>query len=158
METEELLEYLNIPFSFQDRPSPLNPQLRIVWGLAVLVVILHICCRSSRSSMSRLHILSWAIRSTENRRRLTEIVESRASPATIYIRYDPGFNRAIEYAIADCLVEVENKGRLRLTEKGKKFALEIMGEDSCLQKEKKFLQDKGSLITEAFSERLFKTT
>lgn len=66
MQTGELLEYFDIPFSFYERPTPLQPQLRVVWGLATLVLILEICSRSQRSSTSRLHLLNWAVRNNEN--------------------------------------------------------------------------------------------
>lgn len=155
MQTQELLEYLDIPFSFHERPTPLQPQLRIVWGLATLVLILE-CSRGQRSSISRLHLLNWAVRNSENRKRLIELLENRLSSLATLIRYEPGFNRAIEYALAEGLIEMKNNGRICLAEKGRKLAKEVIALGNCLEEEKKFLKEKGSAVTETLAESLLK--
>jgi hypothetical protein len=145
MKEQELLGYLDIPFSFQERPIPLQPQSRVTWGLSILVVILEICSRGKSSSVQRLHFLNWSIRSCENRKRMIEILEKRSSPLATLIQYDPGFNRAIEYAIAEGLVEIKNKNaKVFLTASGRKLAQEIIALDNCLEEEKKILKEKGS--------------
>ena len=59
MDNQELLNYLvDIPFTFHQRPTPLEPQFRVIWGLSILVLILYICSRGKKSSVSRLHFLS----------------------------------------------------------------------------------------------------
>jgi hypothetical protein len=158
MQTQELLEYFDIPFSFHKQPTPLQPQLRVVWGLSTLVLILKICSRSQRSSISRLHLLSWAIRSAENRERMVELLENRLSPLVNLIHYDPGFNRAIEYALAEGLIEAQNKGRVSLTQNGIKLAQEIIHLEDCLEEEKTFLKIRGSAITETLAKSLLKST
>lgn len=161
MQTQELLNYLNVNFSFRAQPIPLQPQLRVIWGLSVLVLILHICCRGNRSSVTRLHLLNWAIRSSDNRENFSGLLENRLSPFSNLIRCDPGFTRAIEYAIAESLVEVvsgSNNLRVQLLEKGRQLAIEIMAAEDCLQDEKNFLREKGSSVTEKFSESLLRQT
>ncbi|MEA5467206.1 hypothetical protein [Leptothoe sp. PORK10 BA2] len=158
MQTQELLDYLDIEFSFRDQPVPLQPQLRVIWGLSILVLILHICCRGGRSSVARLHLLNWSLRNNENRERLTELLENRLSPFATLIRCEPGFNRAIEYAIAESLVEVVDGSqnlRIRLLEKGRQLANEIIEED-CLQAEKAFLREKCVPVTEKLAKSLLK--
>jgi len=158
MQPQELLDYLDIEFSFRDQPVPLQPQLRVIWGLSILVLILHICCRDGRSSVARLHLLNWTVRNNENRERLTELLENRLSPFATLIRCEPGFNRAIEYAIAESLVEVVDGSqnlRIRLLEKGRQLANEIIEED-CLQDEKAFLREKCSSVTEKLAKSLLR--
>jgi hypothetical protein len=121
MDSSELLEYLDIPFRFQERPVPLAPQLRTVWGLTILVLILKICSRGQRSSVSRLHLLNWAMRNHENANRMINILENRSSPMVNLIQCDPSFTKAIEYAVAEGLVRMENNGRVCLQDTGKKF-------------------------------------
>jgi hypothetical protein len=159
MEIQELLEYLDIPFSFQKRPTPLSPQYRVIWGLSILVLILEIGSKAQTSPLTRLHLLNWAIRSSENRERMSQLIENRSSPVAEFIKYDPGFTRAIEYAIADGLVEIKNNATnkpISLTAKGKKFAKEIIATNNCLEEEKNFLKQKGKLITADLSKSLFK--
>ena len=159
MEIQELLEYLDVPFSFQKRPTPLSPQYRVIWGLSTLVLILEIGSKGQISPVTRLHLLNWAIRSDENRERMSQLIENRSSLVAEFIKYDPGFTRAIEYAIADGLVEMKNNVTnkpISLTAKGKKLAKEIIATNDCLEKEKKFLKQKGKLVTAELSKSLFK--
>jgi hypothetical protein len=159
MQAQELLDYLDVKFSFREQPIPLQPQLRVIWGLSILVLILHICCRGGRSSITRLHLLNWAVRNDENRERLTVILENRLSPFTNLIKCDPGFNRAIEYAIAESLVEVvdgSNNLRIRILQKGRKLANEIIEEEHCLQDEKAFLREKCASVTEELAKSLLR--
>lgn len=158
MEDRELLEHLNVVFSFHDRPTPLQPQLRVIWGLAILVLILEVCSRSRRSSISRLHILNWAVRSSENRQYMIELLEDRLSPLATLVRYDPGFNRAIEYALAEGLVEMKNNGRIVLEQNGRNLAQEILALKDCLSEEKKFLKEMGSAVTEELAKSLLKSS
>jgi hypothetical protein len=158
MQDQELLDYLDIRFSFREQPIPLQPQLRVIWGLSVLVLILYICCRGGRSSIARLHLLNWAVRDDKNRERLTALLEKRSSPFANLIRYEPGFNRAIEYAIAESLVEVSDNNNLRihLLAKGRQLAEEIIAEENCLQDEKFFLREKCSSVTEELAKSLLR--
>jgi len=159
MEIRELLEYLDVPFSFQKRPTPLSPQYRVIWGLSTLVLILEIGSKGQTSPVTRLHLLNWAIRSDENRERMSQLIENRSSLVAEFIKYDPGFTRAIKYAIADGLVEMKNNVTnkpISLTAKGKKLAKEIIATNDCLEEEKKFLKQKGKLVTAELSKSLFK--
>jgi len=159
MQDQELLDYLDVRFSFREQPIPLQPQLRVIWGLSILVLILHICCRRERSSITRLHLLNWAVRDNENRERLIALLENRWSPFVNLIRCEPGFNRAIEYAIAESLVEVvdgSNDLRIHLLNKGRQLANEIIAEENCLQDEKVFLREKCSSVTEELAKSLLR--
>jgi hypothetical protein len=148
MDNQELLNYLDIPFIFHQRPTPLEPQFRVIWGLSILVLILYICSHGKKSSISRLHFLSWAVRSAENRENLVELLENRHSPLTALVQYDPSFERAIEYALAEKLVETDNGKTIRLVSDGKALAQQIIATENCLDEEKDFLSQKGVLVTE----------
>lgn len=154
---QETLDLLNLPFSFRKRPVPLNSQSRIIWGISVLALILYICSRGKKSSITRLHILNWAVRSSENKSKMIELLENRIAPSAIFIKYDPGFNRAIEYAIAEGLVEVQGKARVLLLNKGSQLAREIIEDSECFEETRIFLQNKGSLLTEGLSTQLLKS-
>lgn len=159
MQTSELFELFNIPFSFHSQPTPIQPQLRVVWGLSILVLILRICSRSNRSSIPRLHVLNWAVRSSRNQGKLIEALENSSSPIGVLIRHDPGFNRAIEYAIAEAIVEPvgsRDNLRIQLLEKGNQFANDILELSDCLEEEKNFLRERGSAVNESFVKGLLR--
>ena len=121
----------------------------------MVAIILHICCRGKRSSITRLHLLNWAARSAKNKEMLIVFLENRTSPMTALIRYEPGFNRAIEYALADKLVEMTGKkGSVKLTEKGQIFSNEILVDDEVFRDEKEFLRTIGAAVTEDLAKSL----
>lgn len=157
IDDQQMLDILNLPFSFRKRPVPLNSQSRIIWGVSTLVLILFTCSRGKKSSVTRLHTLNWAIRSSENQSKMTELLENRVPPSTLFIKYDPGFNRAIEYAVAEGLVEMQGKARVRLLNKGMHLAREIIEDEECLIEAKDFLHNKGALLTEGLSKQLLKS-
>ncbi|PZV23333.1 MAG: hypothetical protein DCF12_19205 [Snowella sp.] len=149
MDNQELLNYLvDIPFTFHQRPTPLEPQFRVIWGLSILVLILYICSRGKKSSVSRLHFLSWAVRSAENRENLIELLENRHSPLAALVQYDPSFDRAIKYALAEKLVETDNGKTIRLAPNGLTLVQQIIQTENCLKEEKDFLTQKAVLVTE----------
>jgi hypothetical protein len=148
MDNQELLNYLDIPFTFHQRPTSLEPQFRVIWGLSILVLILYICSHGKKSSVSRLHFLSWAVRSAENRENLIELLENRHSPLAALVQYDPSFDRAIAYALAEKLVETDNGKTICLATNGQALAKQIIKTESCLEEEKDFLKQKGVLVKE----------
>lgn len=159
MQNKELIELLDIPFSFSEQPAPLEPQLRVIWGMSILVLILKICSRGRRSSIPRLHLINWSLRNNRNRERLIELLENNLSPWGGSIGYDPGFSRAIEYAIAESIVGLdENTENLRvhLSEKGRTLADEIIEIEDCLAEEKKFLREKCAPVNETFVKRFLR--
>jgi hypothetical protein len=83
MKEHELLELLDLPFSFRSQPTPTQPQLRVIWGLSILALILKICSRGDRSSIPRMHVLNWATKNSENRENLINILENHSSPLKI---------------------------------------------------------------------------
>ncbi|MBD2234402.1 hypothetical protein [Phormidium tenue] len=156
MDNQDIFNLIDIPFSFQKRPSPLYYPYRTVWGISILVLILHVCSRGKRSSITRLHILNWATRNSENQTKIVELLEGRLSRTSLIVSHDPGFDRAIEYSIAEGLAVVEGKARIKLVAKGIQMAKEIMSIEDCLLEEKVFLQKKGSSLTEGLSASLLK--
>ena len=46
----------------QPRPTPLPCDLRPIWRIAALVVILN-QCRQKRATIEQLHVMNWSIRS-----------------------------------------------------------------------------------------------
>ena len=56
----------DVQFSFQRRPISLPGDLRPTWRIGLLTILMVQCCRQQRSSLTRLHVLSWAVRSEEN--------------------------------------------------------------------------------------------
>jgi hypothetical protein len=74
-------------------------------------------------------VLNWAVRSEANHEDLTALIEGKLSPDQLIVRFDPAFNRAIDFAIGEGLVKRVDGSRIELTEQGKTFA-EVISKDS----------------------------
>lgn len=140
-------------FSFVRRPSSLPPDLRPMWKISMLVLMLHICCRSGRSSLQRLHVLNWAVRNRESREDFTHLIEGRIDPTDVAVRFEPALQRAIDLAIGGRLIDRLGGDKIQLTNIGRKFAISLMA-DGCVAIEKEFFQAVRRNVTESRIEQL----
>jgi hypothetical protein len=72
-----------LPFRFTRKPMPIAAELRPDWKMAALLLILQLSSHGGKSSLKRLHILNWAIRSPEFREEFEKV---RANPAVVRIQ------------------------------------------------------------------------
>lgn len=157
---ERIIFNLEIPeldteFLFRHRPVAVPGDLRPAWRIGLLVLLLARCCRQGRSSLTRLHVLNWAVRTENNRQTLFALVRHSLSPTSLVVRFDPAFNRAIDFAIGEGLVQRVDGSRIKISATGNTLANEI-GQDEALYKtEKAFMADVKQKITESLVESIF---
>ena len=96
-------DLFDVPFTFHLRPRPLACELRPVWRLHMLMLILEQCW-GGQASLEQLHVLNWAARTRESRLAFLEFLAARRSPSQVIVRYDPSLNRAVHFAFAEGLV------------------------------------------------------
>jgi hypothetical protein len=139
--SEPEIPKINVPFSFTRRPTPIPPDLRTDWRVAVLLLILYYS-RGYRVSLKKLHVINWAIRSSENRELLLEYLLNKVQPHDIIIRFEPGIIRAVDFAKGYELIKMEysKPTGIMLTDKGIQMARKIDGFNDCFVKEKEFLR------------------
>ncbi|BDG10794.1 hypothetical protein AMPC_39070 [Anaeromyxobacter paludicola] len=70
------------------------------------------------------------------------------------VRFDPTLNRAMEYAVAEGLVERMSEARVKITDKGRKLARDIDRSTDCLAAERAFLDEIGKSVTDKFVREL----
>lgn len=149
---------LDVEFIFRRRPVAVPGDLRPTWRIGLLTLLLNQCCRQQRSSLTRLHVLNWAVRSDANLEDLTALIEGRLPPDALIVRFDPAFNRAIDFAIGEGLVKRVDGSRIELTVQGKTFAEEIIKDSTIYATEKKLagvvkLKASEALVDEIFGKR-----
>jgi hypothetical protein len=144
-------DVLDVKFTFISRPRDLPGDLRPNWRVPLLVLMLDICCRGGRSSLYKLHLLNWMIRKDDQREVLLSNLSEDPDYSQILIQVEPSFIRAIQFAVAEKLVERLDKSRVKITERGKQFAHDIATSNSLIS-EKSFLKDVGLRLTEAWVE------
>lgn len=146
---------LDTPFLFQRRPLSLPEDLRPSWRIALIVLLMSGCCRGGKSSRARLHVLSWSARSSESLQDLLAATTGDLNPRALVVRVDPFLDRAIDFAIGECLIESIGGKGLRLTNTGKAFATEIGGKADIFVLEKSFIQAVGHKVTEDVVTKMF---
>jgi hypothetical protein len=171
MASAMLEESLNVRYTFTPRPRPLPGDLRPVWRLNVLALSIH-QCHSGRATLEQLHVLNWALRSQATRRLFLEYIAGHKSPDQVIVRYDPSLSRAVEFALAEGIVQRSERQetirevrepsatqyRISLTARGRVLVDELFSLDDCLQEEKEFLKQIGKKVTQKQVQSLFTWT
>lgn len=129
-----------------ERPrSPLPGDLRPSYRIALLALALD-ACRGKRATLRKLYVLNWAMKSAAGREELRMALAGKTQNV-LATRFEPSMGRAVDFAVAELLVEPVGKGRLELTDKGKAFAREIQSA-GCLAEEDAFFKLIGNIATE----------
>ena len=139
---------LSGPFSFAARPEPVAGDLRMSWGIAVLILAL-LSCRAKKSSFQKLQFLAHAVRLPEGREDVRSMLKGTLHPADISVRVEPWLNRAVAYAHGLKLVSVDKGKSVALTEAGIRAANAIAQDKELLAEERKFLSEVAPKLTEA---------
>ncbi|NVN96018.1 MAG: hypothetical protein HXX18_12120 [Bacteroidetes bacterium] len=143
-------DYIIKKLTFTQRPIPIPADYRPMYKIALLVMILRLCCRAETSNLLKLHLFSWALSSDTNLLKLREYVTSNFQSDFSVWGIEPALNRALQLAIAEKICEVVNGKNYKLTEKGFKFYEMINAENELFVKEKAFLNFIGkSKITDS---------
>ncbi len=118
---ESPLEYTDIVFDAKPDAVPYN--YRISYKVSQLCLIMRICGRGDVCSLIKLHMISFALISQDNMRKLLEFTEGTGTAPIV--RFDPSVNRALTYAIAYRLIEQQQTAKYKLTDRGRQLAEQI---------------------------------
>lgn len=139
---------IKIPIRFRRRPHPVTPDYRPGWKISLLLLILHLASRGGKSSLTRLHVLNWAVRTARHQEEFSETLSSKAPLFAFNVRFEPAFSRAIDLAAAARLVDWIGGSRICLTHAGEEIARKIKKNGTALRPEISFLEKVGKSITE----------
>ena len=115
------VEYTDIVFDAKPDAVPYN--YRISYKVTQLCLIMRICGRGDVCSLIKLHMISFALISKDNMEKLVNFAEG--TEGAPLVRFDPSVNRAITYAIAYGLIERQQNGKYKLTDRGRQLADQI---------------------------------
>ncbi|PHC91646.1 hypothetical protein COF42_03380 [Bacillus wiedmannii] len=158
MNEHEYLDCLDVGYKFNKRLSPISPELRPVWKLAIIVLILDKCCVKHKSSFQKIQVLCWAVKNKRNQNELLEFLVARNINLNFnfVVRYEPSVNRVVDIALAEGYIEQVTGNRISLTCKGKELAEEIEKSPYLLVEEKHFFNFIGKRLTETILKELAK--
>lgn len=118
---ETPLEYTDIVFNAKPDAVPYN--YRISYKVTQLCLIMRICGRGDVCSLIKLHMISFALISQENMRKLVDFADGIGSAPIV--RFDPSVNRALTYAIGYGFIKRQQNAKYKLTGRGKQLAEQI---------------------------------
>ncbi|MCW3476641.1 hypothetical protein [Limobrevibacterium gyesilva] len=139
---------LSGPFLFAARPEPVAGDLRMSWGIAILLLSLR-SSRGKKGSFQKLQFLAHAVRIPEGRDDVRALLRGDLRPSEVSVRIEPWLNRAVAFAHALKLVSVDKGKSVSLTAKGVDVANEIAKSKDLLFQERTFLSDVAPKLTEA---------
>lgn len=139
---------------FVRRPSPVLVEHRPLYKITQLLLVLQMSSRGGKSTLPRLHLFNWALKSTERIQKLVDAAKAKVLNMTAW-GFDPALAIAIRFAAAENLVEATSTG-YQLTEKGRAFITEVLKDADAFAPERKLLTQIGKDITEGMVEKVAK--
>ena len=139
---------------FIRRPTPVLVEHRPLYKITQLLLVLQMSSRGGKSTLPRLHLFNWALKSTDRIQKLLD--GARAN--LLHLRawgFDPALAIAIRFAVAETLVEATSTG-YQLTEKGRAFIAEVLKDVDAFAAERKLLTQIGKDVTESMVEKVAK--
>jgi len=146
---------LNSSFTYTARPDPLPGDLRMSWGISVLILALFYS-RAKKSNFQKLQFLAHSVRLPEGREEVRGLLSGENKPADVSVRVEPFLNRAVAFAYSLKLVQIDKGTSVSLTDQGTKMADAILAEKESLKEEKQFLSDVAPRITDALMKRVWR--
>jgi len=141
-------------FSVTQRPEPIPGDLRLGWGVSLLLLVLA-SSRGQRCSLQKVHFLAHLSRTAKSRQQAREVLARLRAPVDLSIRIEPWVNRAAAFAAASGLIHVRDGKALALSDEGKK-AVAAIRKEKLLEDEALFLENVGKVTTEQVVERIMK--
>ncbi|TDR39633.1 hypothetical protein DFR29_11521 [Tahibacter aquaticus] len=155
LEAPLLNQLLDGPFQLTARPEPVPGDLRLSWGLALVVLLLG-SSKGNKASLQKLHFLAHAARTPESRNETLLVFAGEKRAAELPTRVEPWLNRALSLAAASRLIVLPKGKGAALTEAGVGTYQMLSGDPSILSAEKAFLAAIGKKATEAAVERVLR--
>lgn len=145
----------NTKIKFTNRPIAVPYNYRIIYKISQIVLILGNVCKRGGCSNIKLHMISNALTSHNVLLELEKVLNNTTDIPFI-VRFEPALTRALNFAIADGLVEVQSNLKFKLTIKGKSLYEQIMQDKEVMILEKMDLKNIKDKINDNVIDRIVK--
>jgi hypothetical protein len=142
-------------FTYTARPDPIPGDLRMSWGIAVLLLGLFYS-RAKKSNFQKLQFMAHAVRLPAGREEVRGLLAGEYKATEVSVRVEPSLNRAVALAHALNLVKIERGTSVSLTDPGEKVAAAIVKDDDALREEVSFLREVAPKMTDALMKRVWR--
>ena len=120
---------------FRYRNLPINADYRPMYKVGLIVLILSLVCRGGKSSLSKIHLITWALKSDKNMAIIRLALMAHDNDRFLSWGVEPALNKALHFALAEELIILQ-KDKYSLTPKGVDFSKEIEKDKTLGGKEK----------------------
>lgn len=107
---------------FHRKKTAVIPELRPMYKVAKLLLILRLCCAGGKASLLKLHLFNWAMLEPQRLKALQLSAEKKELLLGIW-GIDPSLNMALGYATSEGLLVRTKNGAYELTAKSERFIL-----------------------------------
>lgn len=146
---------LNSSFTYTARPEPMAADLRMSWGLSILLLAL-LYSRGKKSNFQKLQFLVHAVRLPEGREEVRGLLSGDYRAADVSVRVEPSLNRAVAMAHALQLISIERGVSISLSAAGTSMAQKISSDQQLLAQEREFLKEVAPKMTDALMKRVWR--
>lgn len=138
---------------FNRRPIPVLPEHRPLYKIAQVLLILNES-RGGKSSLPRLHLFNWALKSEQRMQLLRDAVRTATLSLPTW-GFDPALAIALRFATAEHLIKQITNG-YQLEDKGCRFIKDALKDEEIFQTERVILAEVGKGVTEKMVEAVAK--
>lgn len=107
-------------FYISERKEFISCDLRPIWRISLLTLILRLVGRSNKATRNKIHIANWALKNEEHMDSYIRYTLYKKDKCP-FINLDPTMDKAIDYALYSKLITIDNN-RIQLTGDGIKVA------------------------------------
>lgn len=154
MAKPDLDALLDRPFVFRERPTSTSGDHRPVWRLPLLLLLVR-ACRGQKATHEQLHVLNWAVRSTDRSRILSDFLCGKVRPEEAVVRFEPALDRAVALARGFELLTWQQR-YWEIGERGEQVLTAVDQEDEVLKAEKGALASLPQPLSQAAVQRLLR--
>lgn len=140
---------------FNIRPAPVLPEHRRMYKISQILLILALSSWGGKSTLPRLQLFNWALKSRVRQERLAKAAKERNLNVPAW-GFDPALSIALRFAVAESLVNSVPTG-FQISDQGKLFVDEIVKDTDLLSHEKEVLMRIGKGVTEAMVDAVAKS-
>jgi len=125
-----------------------------MYKIAQILLVLELSSRGGKSTLPRLQLFNWALKSRNRQERLATAAKAQHLNVQAW-GFDPALSIALRFAVAETLVHSVPTG-YQITDRGKLFVKDIEKDTEILSQEKEVLRRIGKGITEGMVDAIAK--
>lgn len=148
-----ILEVVPKKAVFRQSGTPVEPELRPVWRIALITLILSLLSSGNKANAKKIQVLCSLISSSDKRKKY--FTPAKNFFDNFNVRFDPLVDRAIDLGIGEKIFELDSSKSIKLTKKGLEFSKKIEDDHDVFTNEKGFILNfKKSFFTDEVIDRL----